>query len=66
MQTILMQCAAYGLSTDRLTPGQPLQQCWQHSYVYFPNTTSKYEAEHVISTSLVDHGEACSEWNLSC
>ncbi len=35
MQTNLMQCAVYGLSTDRLTslPLQPLQQCWQHSYV---------------------------------
>ncbi len=43
-------------------PFQPLQ----HSYVYFPNTTSGYDAEHVHSTSLVDHGEACSEWNLSC
>ncbi len=26
---------------------QPLQQCWQHSYVHFPNTTSGYDAEHV-------------------
>ncbi len=43
-------------------PIQPLQQ-W---YVYFPNTTSGYEADHVHSTSLVDHGEACSEWNLFC
>ncbi len=47
-------------------PLQPLQQCWQHSYIYFPNTTSGYNAEHVHSTSLVDHGKACSEWNLSC
>ncbi len=47
-------------------PLQPLQQCWQHSHVYFPNTTSGYDAEHVHSTSLVDHGEACSEWNLPC
>ncbi|CAI9556807.1 unnamed protein product [Staurois parvus] len=45
---------------------QPLQQCWQHSYIYFPKTTSGYDAEHVHSTSLVNHGEACSEWNLSC
>uniref|UniRef100_A0A4W5QG71 tRNA nucleotidyltransferase/poly(A) polymerase RNA and SrmB- binding domain-containing protein n=1 Tax=Hucho hucho TaxID=62062 RepID=A0A4W5QG71_9TELE len=30
-------------------------QCWQHSYVYFPKTTSGYDAEHVHSTSLVDH-----------
>ncbi len=47
-------------------PLQPLQQCWQHSYVYFPNTTSGYDTEHVHSTSLVDHSEACSEWNQSC
>ncbi|CAI9567318.1 unnamed protein product [Staurois parvus] len=62
MQTNLMQCVVYGLSTDRLTPPplHPLQQCWQHSYVCFPKTTSGYE--HVHSTSLVDHGEACSEW----
>ncbi len=33
---------------------------------YFPNTSSGYDAEHVHSTSLVDHSEACSEWNLSC
>ncbi len=32
-------------------PLQPLQQCWQHSYVYFPNTTSGHDAEHVHSTS---------------
>ncbi len=25
-----------------------------------------YDAEHVHSTSLVDHGKAYSEWNLSC
>ncbi len=24
-------------------PLQPLQQCWQHSHVYFPNTTSGYD-----------------------
>ncbi len=36
----------------------------QHSYGYFPNTTSGYGAEHVHSTSLVGHGEACSEWVL--
>ncbi len=53
--TNLMQCAAYGLSNDRLTPHpppplQPLQQYWQHSYIYFPNTTSGYDAEHVHST----------------
>ncbi len=47
-------------------PLQHLKQCWQHSYVYFPNITSGYDAEHVHSTSLVNHGEACSEWNLSC
>ncbi len=27
--------------------------------------TSGYDAEHMHST-LVDHSEACSEWNLSC
>ncbi len=47
-------------------PLQPLQQCWQHSYVYFPNTTSGYDAEHVHTTSLVNHDEACSEWIQSC
>ncbi|CAI9575003.1 unnamed protein product, partial [Staurois parvus] len=55
METNLMQCAAYGLSTDRLTfhPFN-LQQCWQHSYVYFPKTTFGYDAEHMHSPSLVD------------
>ncbi|CAH2305174.1 Hypothetical predicted protein, partial [Pelobates cultripes] len=51
MQTNLMQCAAYGLSTDRLTP-QPFNLCNN-----FPKTTSGYDAEHMHSTSLVDHGE---------
>ncbi|CAI9578457.1 unnamed protein product, partial [Staurois parvus] len=60
--TNLVQCTAYGLSTAL----QPLQQCLQHSYVYFPKTTSGYDAEHMHLTSLVDHGEAYSEWNLSC
>ena len=42
----------------------PSMNCsWQH---YFPKTTSGYDAEHVHSTSLVDHGKACSERNLSC
>ena len=36
------------------------------TYIYFPQTTSGYDAEHVHITSLVNHGEACSEWNLSC
>ncbi len=31
-----------------------------HLSLYFPNTTFGYDAEHVHSTSLVDHGEACS------
>ncbi len=28
--------------------------------------TQPLDAEHVHSTSLVDHGEPCSKWNLSC
>ncbi len=67
MQTNLMQCAAYGLSTDMLTP-LPFNLCsnaGKHSHIYFPNTTSVYDTEHVLSTSLFDHGEACSEGNLS-
>ncbi len=39
-------------------PLQPLQQCWQHSNVYFPNTTSGYDTQLL----WFDHGEACSEW----
>ncbi|CAI9564322.1 unnamed protein product [Staurois parvus] len=70
IQSNLMQCAMYDLSTDRLTPPPPppplIQQCWQHSYVYFPKTISGNDAEHVHSTSLVDHVDACSEWSLSC
>ncbi len=68
MQANLMQCAAYGLNTDRLTPPTPSTSAAMLAalYVYFPNHTSGYDAEHVALTSLVDHGEACSEWNLSC
>ena len=62
MQTNLMQYAVYGLSTDRLS---------HHPFDVYSNacstrTTSGYDAEHVHSTLLVDHGEACSEWHLSC
>ncbi len=48
MQTNLMQCAAVWSDhwQDDPPPLQPLQQCWQHSHVYFPNTTSGYDAEH--------------------
>ncbi len=38
-----------------------MYECCSNAGVYFPNTTSGYDAEHVHSTSLVDHGEACSE-----
>ncbi|CAI9576056.1 unnamed protein product [Staurois parvus] len=55
-------CSEHGQADP--PPLQPLQQCWQHPYIYFPKT-SGYDAEHVHSTSLVNHGEACSEWNLS-
>ncbi len=54
MQTNLMQCAAYGLSTDRLTH-HPFNLCSN------AGSTSGFGAEYVLSTSLVDHGEACSE-----
>ncbi len=51
MQTNLMQCAAYGLSMTGWPPTlQPLQQCWQHSYLFFQNTTVWQDAEHVQST----------------
>ncbi len=55
-----VQCMVWAL-TGWPPPLQHLQQYWQHSYVYLPNTTSEYDAEHVHSTSLVDHSEACSE-----
>ncbi len=61
MQTNLIQCAAYGLSTDRLT-SHPFFFCSNAGRTHtsiFPYTTSGYDAEHVHSTSLVDHGEAC-------
>ncbi len=68
MQTNLMQCAAYGLSTDRLTP-HPFNLCSNTGSTHMSisqTQPSGYDAEHVHSTSLVDHGEDCSEWNLSC
>ncbi len=63
----LMQCVVFGLSTDRLTP-HPFNLCSNagSTHMSFPNTTSKYDIEQMHSISLVDHGEACSEWNLSC
>ncbi len=78
VQNNLMQCATYGLSTDRLTPPPPphptpthptplnlcSNACITHTSI-FPNTTSGYDAEHMHSTSLVNHGEACSELKLS-
>ncbi len=67
MQTNLMQCAVYGLSTDRLTPIPSTSAAMLAALIHlFPKHNSGYDAEHVHSTSLVDHGEACSEWNLSC
>ncbi len=65
MQTNLMQCAAYDLITDRLTP-TPSTSAAMLAALHFPNTTSGYDAEHEHSTFFVDHGKACSEWNLSC
>ncbi len=65
-----------GCRHTRLTPSKPnkfvlvssdhILLFHFRSYFYFPNATPGYNAEHVHSTSLVDHGEACSEWNLSC
>ncbi len=60
-----MQCAAYGLSTDRLTP-PPFNLCSNAGSTHTSISgydVSGYDAEHVHSTSSVDHGEACSEWN---
>ncbi len=37
--------ACSGTRTADPPPLQPLQQCWQQSYVYFPNTTSGYGKE---------------------
>ncbi len=67
MQNNLMQCVAYGLSTDRLTT-HPFNLCSNagRTQMSISQTISGYDAEHVHSTSLVDHSKACSEWNLSC
>ncbi|CAI9585204.1 unnamed protein product [Staurois parvus] len=64
MQTNLMQCAAYGLSTDRLTP-HPFNLCSNAGSTH--TSISQRQPLHMTLTmSLVDHDEACSEWNLSC
>ncbi len=58
MQTHLMQCAAYGLSTDWLTP-HPFNLYSNAGSTHtsiFPNTTAGDNAKHVHSTSLFDHG----------
>ncbi len=39
-------------------PPTPSTSAAMHSYIYIPNTTSGYDAEHMQSTSLVDHAEA--------
>ncbi len=67
MQTNLMQCAVYGLSTDRLTP-HPFNLCSNagSTYASISQTQLLDMTEHWHSTLLVDHGEAYSEWNLSC
>ncbi len=48
MQTDLLQCVAYGLSTDKLTCAllQPLKQCWQHSCICFLKPASAPDALH--------------------
>ncbi len=63
MQTDLLQCVAYGLSTDKLNLPlmQPLKQCWQHSCVCFLKPASASDAQHKDSTSLIDPCKACSE-----
>ncbi len=61
MQTDLLQCVAYCLSTDNLT----VKQCCQHSCVCFLKPASAPDAQHKDSTSLIHPCEACSEWNPS-
>ncbi|MED6236771.1 hypothetical protein ATANTOWER_013956 [Ataeniobius toweri] len=48
------QFDACSLRTNRLTP-HLLYFSWHHSYIYFQKTTSRYDAEHVDSTSLADY-----------
>ncbi len=67
MQTDLLQCVVYGLSTDKLT----FQFCnllsnagSTHASVFF-KPASAPDAQHKDSTSLIDPCEACSEWNPS-
>ncbi len=38
---------------------QPLQQCWQHSYVYFPNTTLDMTLSMCTQLLWSTIGEAC-------
>ena len=62
----LMQHVAYCLSIDRVTP-HPSNLCSNadRTSVYFPMSPCGFDAENMHSTSLVNHGEACSEWILS-
>ncbi|CAI9534523.1 unnamed protein product [Staurois parvus] len=62
--TNLMQCVAYGLSTDRLTP-HPFNLCSNTGSTH-TSISQRQPLDMTLSTctSLVNHGEACSEWNL--
>ncbi len=60
----LMQCTAYGLSTDGLTL-HPFNLCSNAGSTH-TSISQTQPLDHVDSTSLVNHGEACSEWNLFC
>ncbi len=54
IQTDLLLCVAYDLSTDKLTFD-----------LFFLKPASAPDAQHKDSTSLIDPCEACSEWNPS-
>ncbi|CAI9622513.1 unnamed protein product, partial [Staurois parvus] len=61
MQTNLMQCAAYGLSTDRLTP-HPFNLCSNAGSTY--TSISQRQPLDMKLSTCTQHGEACSEWKL--
>ncbi|CAI9551362.1 unnamed protein product [Staurois parvus] len=68
MQTNLVQCVAYSLSTDRLTP-HPFNLCSNAGSTH-TSISQRRPLDMTLSTCtqllLVDDGEACSEKNLSC
>ncbi|CAI9606352.1 unnamed protein product [Staurois parvus] len=65
MQTNLMQCVVYGLSTDRLTLPHPTKLCSNTGSTH-TSISQRQPLDMMRSTCTQllwsNHGKACSEW----